>query len=109
MAAQITAAQETVLRSYVGQQEAISDLQDSYDRLENFDLVVLEILRKQLAIMQSDEAGIFVVDGVTINKTENMRMLRDAIKDFKNGGTTGLEADPVGGAKVVKLKRPDYR
>ena len=107
--ATITTDEEAVLRSFVGQTVDIGILQDSYDRLDNFDKVVLEELNRQLSILVSDTSGVIVVDGLTVNKTENIRALRERIKEFKNGAGTGLEDTQTYGAQISAISRPDYR
>lgn len=109
MATAITEDQEAVLRSFVGDLESIGDLQDRYDRLDDFDKVVLETLKSQLAVIVSDETAFFVVDGLTINKIENVRALERAIKNFSNSGGTGLETPPTTGVIVTKMVRPELR
>ena len=107
--ATITAGEEAVLRSFVGDEVLLSDLQSRYDRLEDFDEVVLEVLRHQLSEFVSDGSAVIVIDGITINNTENIRALRQQIKDFENNGGTGLEEPTTLGAQVRRLTRPPLR
>lgn len=101
--------EEAVLRSFVGDTADLGDMEEAYDRLGNFDEVVLETLRHQLSVMVSDETSLFVIDGMTLNKTENIRALERKIKDFKNQGGTGLEEEQTMGTQVVPMTRPQYR
>jgi len=107
--ATITEGQEAVLRSFVGEEVVTADLQERYDRLDNFDEVVLEVLRGQLAVLVSDGSAVVVVDGITINNTENIRAMRQQIKDFENNGGTGLETTTELGAQVKKVTRKNLR
>ena len=107
--ATITAGEEAVLRSFVGDEVLLSDLQSRYDRLEDFDEVVLEVLRHQLSEFVSDGSAVIVIDGITINNTENIRALRQQIKDFESNGGTGLEEPTTLGAQVRRLTRPPLR
>jgi len=81
-----------VLRSWVGEVAEEDDLQERYDRLGNFDAVILETLRARQAVLVNDEPGLFVVDGLTINQTENLRSLTALIGEFE---TTGSGLDKV--------------
>ena len=105
----ITAGEESVLRSFVGDEVLLSDLQERYDRLENFDEVVLEVLRHQLSVLVADGSAVVVIDGITINNTENIRALRTQIKDFESNGGTGLEDTTSLGVKVKRVTRPSLR
>lgn len=107
--ADITVDQEAVLRSFVGQNVDIGDLQEAYDRLGNFDDVVLEVLRGQLSALVSDDVSVINAEGLTLNTVENIRALERAISSFKSTGGTGLETTTDLGVKVIELERPDYR
>lgn len=87
----ISDGQMAVLRSFVGGTASDDDLEDRYRRLGSFDAVILETLRSRLAVMVLDEPGVFSVDGLTINQTDNIRSLRAAISEFETSNGSGMD------------------
>jgi len=105
----ITDAQYAAMRTWVGTEPTDDELQDRYDRLGNFDKVVLEALEYKLALLSEQPASL-TVPGLSISVGQNMTMLEAAIKRFRSSGGLGLDTESAGlGFSVVQITRPDYR
>lgn len=90
------------IKSWVGSDWSESDIEDRFDRLENTDDVVLEILNTQIADLAAQPSS-FSVPGLSVTQGQNMITLSETLKRFRaNGGLSG------GAVRFVRINRPDY-
>lgn len=105
-----TEAELTVARSWIGNTETDDTFSERYDRLGGLDGAIVESLRAQLSVMILDQpSGLSTPDGLNLQYSENIRALRESLKNFiAIGGTPEDEAGPMGPG-LVKMERVDYR
>lgn len=90
------------IKSWVGSEWSDSDIEDRFDRLEDVDEVVLEILNQQIADLSAQPSS-FSVPGLSITQGQNMITLSETIKRFRgHGGLSG------GATRFIRAFRPDY-
>lgn len=108
---ELTEAQITLARSWIGNTESDETLQERYDRLGSLDSAIVESLRAQLAVLVLDQpSSISTPDGLSVQFGENIRALRDTLKNFiQLGGTDSQQDAGTGGGTVTRLERPSYR
>ena len=102
----LTDDQVELIRSWVGENEPLVDLQERYDRLgESIDKVIEETLRKKLTgFIMDQEASVRLPSGLAVNISKNIDALTDRLNLFlSTGGTEVL------GPGVFRLARTDYR
>jgi hypothetical protein len=102
MAVVLTDEDIAAIKSWVGSEWSTSDIEDRFDRLGNFDEVVLEILNQQIADLSAQPSS-FSVPGLSVSQGQNMITLSETIKRFRGAG--GLAG---GGTRFIKAFRPDY-
>lgn len=105
-----TADQLKVARSWIGNTETDDVFNERFDRLGlDLDAAIVESLRAQLAALVMDQpAGLGLPDGTNLQYGENIRTLRENLKNFLSTGGTD-PATSEGGSVVTRIVRDDYR
>ena len=101
----LSADQELIIRTWVGDDFEASYLEDLYAALGNWDDVVRAAIRRKIAILSEDPTSISV-PGLSISNGQQVVALQDLLDRFDAEGGTGLE-DAVAGMTVAKLVRAD--
>jgi hypothetical protein len=90
------------IHAWVGSEWSDSDIEDRFDRLEDVDEVILEILNQQIADLAAQPSS-FSVPGLSISNGQNMLSLEATLKRFRGqGGLAG------GAVRFIQMTRPDY-
>lgn len=93
-----------VVLSWTGTGETEAKLNERYERLEDMDAVIVESLRYQIAVLRSSPASLRLPSGLSINTSDNIKALEEALGKFvAQGGTSGSATN------VTKLVRADWR
>lgn len=92
-----------VLRQWVGTEPDDASLEALYVVYENYDEVVLNVLNTRLAELTL-ELGSVTVPGVSISHSTDLEALKLLLKNFRNGGGTGLEDSFEGGFRTQSIQ-----
>lgn len=106
-----TPEQLKTARSWIGESETSDIFNERFDRLGSLDLAIVESLRSQIGVLESDQPASFgLPSGLNASFSSNITELKDTLEKFIAGG--GTPEDPTalpGSLKIVRLVRPDYR
>jgi TolA-binding protein len=102
MATVLTDEDYAAIHVWVGSEWSESDMDDRFDRLQDVDEVVLEILNQQIADLSASPSSVSF-PGLSISNGQNMLSLQETLKRFRaqGGGTSSL-------VQFRPIFRPDY-
>lgn len=98
----LTLNELAVVRSYVGSEPPIDDLQETHERLGSVQGVVEEVLRRRLADLQAKPAQFSVAGEYSQSTAENIRSLKEMLD------RVGAELGP-GGTSLARIIPPPPR
>lgn len=101
----LSADQETILRTWVGDDPTNAELEALYAIHESWDEVVRSTLRRKIALLSEDPTSLSV-PGLSISNGQQITTLQQLLRDFNNSGGTGLDETPgTGGFTISKVVR----
>lgn len=100
----LSADQELIVRSWVGDDPTTSYLEDLYDVVGSWDEVVRTTLRRKIALLSEDPSSISV-PGLSVSNSQNLQAMQQTLKDFNNSGGTGLDEDSTMGMGTGRITR----
>lgn len=100
----LSAVQEEYLRDHLGTAVDLGDAQDRYNRLNDVDAVIVEVLRRRIADLEATPAQFSVAGEYSQNTSENLKSLTAKLGEFQAGKDTGLSV-----VRTVQPARAPYR
>jgi hypothetical protein len=102
----LSADQEIVLRTWVGDEPTVAYLEDLYAVHGSWDQVVISTLRRKIAVLSEDPTSISV-PGLSITNGQQVIAVQQTLKDFMNSGGTGLDEESTMGVQFGRIVRAD--
>jgi hypothetical protein len=107
--AELTYEDIQIVRSWIGQTYSESGIYEKYERLQDLDATILEILMDQLQEARSNPSSLSLPGGLSLSFNESIRALERLIDKFKaQGGTDGV-AESGGPTSHKRFVRTDWR